>query len=193
VKRDLPPYWTSQLIVIIVVFCLGVALFPAAYISYPYTWLNSQNWEPYYTYKDSFEANLTAASPMANVSVGYCDTIEVAARYSSVPVTLRFYNSTGNISAVIPSFGGESTWYPPSVSLHFAVVQNYTVQVEHEAEDTFFYCTIHAYLDTPPPPVLPFFMLFPISYFTIGTFLILFGIVLTSNFIRRTRTFYSTA
>jgi hypothetical protein len=193
-KRDLPPYWTTQLAVIIIVFSVGVALFPTGFISSRFSWSYTYYWEPHYTYQGIFEANLTAASPITNVSVGYCDTIEVSDQRgeAAIPVTLRVYNDTYYLFAVIPTFGGKTPWmYPASVELHFATAQNYTVQVERETEDTFFRCDIHAYVHTPPPPVNPMPML-EYSYFGLGTFLILLGLGLTSDFVRRTKMFYWT-
>jgi len=192
-KRDLPPYWTTQLAAIIILFSVGTALFPIGLLTYralpshPY-------WQRNYTYEGSFDANLTAATPIANVSVGNCDRIEVSdSRWDhAVPVTLRVYNDTHYLFGVLPSFGGKPTWSQAMVDLQLAVVQNYTVQVEREAGDTFFRCYIYAYENSPPPPVAPI-LTFPYSYFSIGAFLILFGLVLTSNFARRTRTFYQMA
>jgi len=192
VKRELPPYWTAQLAAIILVFSVGAALFPAGLVANFY-WVSSIHYqEPDYTYHGSFEANLTAATPIANVSIGYCDTIEVSDRRweAAVPITLRMYNDTHYLFAVFLSFGGETTWWPASAELHFATAQNYTVQVEREAQDTFFRCYISAY--EKKPLLVLWVPTFPILYYGAGTFLMLFGLLLTSNFIRRTRTFYWT-
>lgn len=195
-KRDLPPYWTTQLAAIIIVFSVGAALF--SWASSPFSCWPSYThyWEPDYTYQGDFQANLTATTPIANVSIGYCDTIEVSDRRADaeVRITLRVYNDTHYLFALLPNFGGEaiSSWsFPASVKLHFSTTQNYTVEVEREAEDTFFRCQINAYVDIPPPPVVPV-PTFLYSYFGMGAFLILFGLVLTGNFVRRTRTFYWT-
>ena len=190
-KQDLPPYWTTQLAAIIIVFSVGAALFPIAHIANGYWWEYTQNWEPRYTYSGGFEANLTAASPMANVSVGFCDTIEVSDEYwyGAEPVTLQVYNDTHWLFAIIPTFGGEPTWRPAAADLHFTMVQNYTVQVEREARDTLFRCDIHAYEDMPPPPMAPSFTILIFS-FGIGILLINIGIALTINFVRRTRSFF---
>lgn len=193
-KQDLPPYWTTQLAAIIIVFSVGVALFPMGWLAFTSSRPGVNFWVPDYTYEGIFEANLTAATPNASLVVGDCDTIEIAdERWDSAePVTLRVYNETYSLFAVIPSFGRDTTWYPASVDLHFATTQNYTVQVERETWDAFFRCYIRAYKYTPPPLVLPF-VIFPYPYFIMGIFLILFGLVLTSNFVRRTRAFYWTA
>jgi hypothetical protein len=193
VKGDLPPYWTAQLAAIIIVFSVGAALFPIGFVGSYYSMDYGHYWQPDYTYEGSFEANLTAASPMANISVGYCDTIEIYDQcYNALPVTLRVYNDTHHLFAMVQSFGGEPAyWSPASAKLHFATSQDYTVQVEREAEDTFFVCQIYAYVDMPLPPAIPIaIILFP--YFGIEAFLMLFGLVLTTDFVRRTRTFYWT-
>jgi len=193
VKRDLPQYWTAQLFAVIILFSIGASLFPIGYIasSYQPTYLH----HPVYTYMGSFEANLTVASPIANVSVGDCDTIDVSDERweDAVPVTLRVHNDTDTLFAMIPSFGGEPTWYSAAVELHFSTVQNYTVQVEREAQDTLFRCYIYAYVKLQPPVVIPVPTISTtILCYGAGTLLMLFGLVLTSNFIRRTRTFYWT-
>ena len=192
-KRNLPAYWTTQLAAIIIVFSVGVALFPMGWLAYSH-WPGTYYWEPDYTYRGVFEANLTAATPVASVVVGNCDTIEIAdERWDAAePVTLRVYNETYSLFAVIPSFGRGTLWHRASVDLHFATAQNYTVQVERETWDAFFRCYIRAYNYSLPPPVFPF-LVFPYPYFVMGSFLILFGLVLTSNFVRRTRAFYWTA
>lgn len=180
----------TQLAAIIIVFSVGVALFPTGWIAYGYL-PRTYYHEPDYTYHGIFEANLTAATPIASVMVGNCDTIEITdERWDAAePVTLRVHNQTYNLFAVIPSFGGDTLWYPASAELHFATAQNYTIQVERETWDTFFRCYIGAYNYSPPPPVI-LAPIFPYPYFAMGIFLILFGLVLTGNFVRRTRTFY---
>lgn len=181
-----------QLAAIIIVFSVGTALFPMGAVANS-SWVGTHYREPGYTYHGSFAANLTAATPIANVSVGYCDTIEVADdRWEgAVPVTLRVHNDTTYLFAVVPSFGSVTQRYPASVKLHFTTTQNYTVQVERETQDTFFRCHIQAY-EYIPPVLISLVPILLYSYSGIGAFLILFGLVLTSNFVRRTRSFYWT-
>jgi len=185
VKQPLPPYWTVQLIGIILLFSVGLTLFPLSYIGQQ---IQYQSVRPELAYHERFQANLTAANSVVVDSLGECSDITIY-DWSVNPTAvlyLRIKDVVLNETVVLLplSHTFNTSGY---ASLNFYLPSSvYTVEAYRVANDTFFECVILAYNVYPmsPPVPLVYYGVWPL-----GFIMICLGVLLTYRFINRTKDF----
>lgn len=174
-EKRLPPWWTRQLILIIVIFCIGTAPFLIilnfTMITSPPT-LNHQSYD--------FQANLTQSNPTASLDLQDCNIIGLFWLddffNQSVIIRILRENSTYLQLILDPTF--ESNHFETTVPPQF-----YRFEVERFQNDTQFRCGITTSFGHGTSPVT--------YYWILGPFLIFLGIPLTYHFYRRTKKEYN--
>lgn len=169
-QKGLPSWWSKELILSLVLCSLGVLCLGLA-ATLPPRILYCGVKPPEVSFNGRLEGSLSIATPMINQSLGRCNCIKISPVDTGddfSPVTLRIINDTDAIHVIIPNYTVAS--HPLFVSIQLALpVANYTLQALREAQDTFFRCSIYAYVYTPSPPC-------PMPDVTMNLILLIIGI-----------------
>lgn len=187
-KSELPSYWTGQLIAIILLFSLGLACFPVGLLMDKIRPVYGiQEWYPY---NGPFEANLSASTPTANVSLGICYKIEIEADVSNFSlVTIRILNMTNDAIFIVPPLVDGNQSGAVTIQLERDYEEPHTMEVEWEGQPLLFQCHIIAYaIIIPLPCVNPFAILYVFwLWWLFGFILIIQGTALAIHFVVRTK------
>lgn len=178
---------TFQLIGIILLFCVGLSLFPIGYIAYEVQIRSSR---PHLAYANRFQANLTVLNPMAGDSLGHCSDIYIY-EWSVDPTAVLFLHIKDNLRnetvVIIPmshTFNTSGNGYDYRIASISVSLPNslYSVEAHRFTNNTFFECRIVAYDIYPASPPSPTILY---VFWFIGSLMLIAGVVMLHRFIRR--------
>ncbi len=180
----MPANWTEQLTAIILLFGIGLSCFPLGLVIECVFRPDYQ----IYTYNGPFEADLSASTPMVNLSLWRCYKIEIEASAEDFSlVTIRILNAASAVVLSIPPLADNNETGSFTVMLERDVETELTMEIEWIGQPLLFQCYIIAYTHWGPVymriPAFEFWWL-------LGSLLIIVGFGLAIHFVKRTKAWY---
>lgn len=186
-EKKIPAHWVLHLVVIILLFSVGASLFPSGWIVQD---LAIRSRQPHFSYRGSFNANLTTLNPSESLDLGYCSdiTIQEWTLTPLAPILLKIRSANNSSLYILPVFNETSQ----EIFARFEIRlphSNYILDAIRQANNTYFHCWVSAY---------PFYPSYPASIYQyicwgIGATMIIIAIALTYRFYAKTKQIFQTA